>query len=164
MIHIPRKDELEEQNSFLEQYAKLKKEIGNSQDWLKDIEEKAINEALTIIQTGNSLSKGKQVYRGNGIKLVLGQRKKYPTDKTDPGLETISEQIRLAQLAEIKRNSEQLMAISAQIDSLRAEIEKLQQQEEELKQNPHIIELKMKYNERREKGEYFEPFLITYQE
>ncbi|MCT7971151.1 hypothetical protein [Laspinema olomoucense] len=163
MIHIPRKDELETE-SVLEQYAKLKKDLVNCQDWLKEIEPKALDEALTILQSGNSLSKGKMVYKGNGLRLVLGQRKKFPNEKSDPMLETLSSQIRNAELAEIKRNSAELNQITDQIESLRAEIEKLQEKEQALKQNDYIIGLKAQYSDRQQKGEYYEPYLITYQE
>ncbi|MCT7965035.1 hypothetical protein NG799_01650 [Laspinema sp. D1] len=164
MIIIPRKDELPEIESALEEYAKLKKTIQNSQDWLKEIEPKAINEALTILETGNSLNnKGKMVYRGNGLKLVLGARKKYPTDKDDPELERLSQQIQLFELAEIRKNSEELNQITEQIEFLRSQIEVLQAKQEELKQTAYIISLKSKYNDRRDKGMYQEPYLIVYQ-
>lgn len=161
MLNIPKKPEKVE--SFLEQYAQLRSNLIQLEKQISDKEAAAIAEALTVIATDNSLNGKNMIYRGHGLKLILGMRKCYASEKDDPELEKLSEQIRIAELARIQNVSEELTQISDEINSLRDRINQLEQQREQLKQTPYIVSLKTLYCDRRDNSQYLEPYLIVRQ-
>lgn len=148
------------QQTAIEKFLNARIGLKNLEKKASDLEMEAINEALSILQSGNN--KNNIVYQDSIAKIVITFRQKYLTSKELPELKRLEEEIVLERGMNGKRNAEELKIIEEELNILNEKILLLEQKQETLFNSKRTRNLLARHQECIRKHAYKIPGLTVY--
>jgi len=154
------------QHKSLDLLLSLRNTVIKTQYEIEAIMPDAIAEALKLAET----SKNKAIYNNKDGRIVLVFRKKFATNKEDPKLAKLDEDILRITGELANKHSEEIADIESQIEELREQVENLEKQRDRLLSDSEallqavrrIITLKKQYHEHRESTMSLDPNLSVF--
>ncbi|MGL5032804.1 MAG: hypothetical protein ACRC6M_03270 [Microcystaceae cyanobacterium] len=114
-----------------------------------------------ILQAFNSIGENNVVFRSQGAKIILQQKKQYQTAKENIRLERLNSEIEyiLRDLAET--NKDEIFNLELEITTLKNRVEELQKKKETILTSNELIVAKAKFKTEYENGMTLKPILAV---